>query len=593
MNVFVGKQRLRLEARDLLGEGGEGRVYRNGDRAVKIFTAPSAAREAKLRAFPRGLPAGVVGPLELCTDAGGAVVGFTMHIVEGASDIQRLGQRKWREGRVDNAAVLGIFRALTATVGALHARGIVVGDLNDGNVVLTGAPARTPWLIDADSMQFGGHPCVVAHERTLDPRLYGVDLGGKLSTGSDWYALAVLLFSSLLYVHPFGGAHPSYPTLLRRAEARCSALRGDVKLPGHVRRDVLSDDALAWFERVFEDDLRVPPPPAVLTARFVRCTCGVEHTRPVCPACTTRVHVRPAVRALGKLRATRVFLAPGRIVAATGAAYAWEDGTTLRREDGAIVLQRGETTDPVADAYFRDPGRIVRLAGSATWVHAAGRWTRYQGRGATATVAASDGDAGPNGLVHVDGDVLVREDATRLGSVLEGQTRVRVGASMGFAFYRAGGLTVAFVFDPRAGTLRQVEGFPPLLGRLTGWSAVFDDAHALVSFATETNGRPSVAVHLVDRGGAIIATDTSTDPAATALTLGLGARALAGSSVVVATDEGLVLLRADRGARTFVPVRLFPEAKDFATPEDELVAAPGGSLHVIAHDEITHLCFHE
>ena len=591
MNVYLGKQRLRLDEKNLLREGGEGRVYRSGDLAVKIFTTPTPSREAKLRAYPRGLPPGVVGPLDLCTDARGGVVGFTMRVLEGAADVQRLGQGKWREGRVDNAQVLAVFRELTATVTALHRMGIVVGDLNDGNVVVTTSPSCTPWLIDADSMQFGGHPCVVAHERTLDPRLYGVDLGGRLSTESDWYALAVLLFSSLLYVHPFGGAHPSHPTLLRRAEARCSALRTDVKLPGKVRVDMLSDDALAWFERVFEDDLRVPPPATVLAARFTRCSCGVEHARSVCPACTTRVHVQPAVRTLGKLRATRVFLAPGRIVAATGAAYAWEDDATLRREDGAVVLQRGETSDPFTEAYFRDPNRIVRLAGLATWIFAAGRWTKFHG-GTTASVAAPYGDAGPNGLIRVDGDVLVREDVTRLGSVLEGQTRVRVGATMGFAFYRAGGLTVAFVFDPRAGALRQVEGFPSLRGRLTGWSAVFDDAHALVSFATETNGRTEIMVHLVDRFGAVVATERSTDPAATALAKGLGGRALSGGSVVAATDEGLVLVRADRGARTFVPVRLFPEAKDFASPEDELVPGPGGSLHVIAHDEITHLCFH-
>ena len=587
-HVLAGTTRLRLDAKDLLGEGGEGRVYRSGDLAVKIFTTPTAARTAKLRAFPRGLPGSVVGPLDLCTDRHGTVVGFTMRALDGATDLQRLGQRKWREGRVGNARVLAVFRELATTIATLHAAGVVVGDLNDGNVVLTDLPTCTPWLIDADSMQFGAHACVVAHERTLDPRLYGIDLGGRLSAESDWYALSVLLFSSLLYVHPFGGAHPSHPTMLRRAEARCSALRRDVKLPKNVRVDVLSDDALAWFERVFEKDLRAPPPASLLDARFTRCACGVEHTRPVCPGCTTRVHVRPAVRAHGKLRATRIVLVEGRIVAANGMAYAWEDETTLRREDGAIVLRRGEGPDD----YFRDPNRVVRLAGTATWVFAAQRWTRFVG-GATMSVAAVDGDAGPSGLVRVDGDVLVRQDATRLGSVLEGQTRVRVGGEMGFAFYRAGGLTIAFVFDPRRGALRQIEGFPSLRGRLVGWTAVFDDAHALVTFATEANGRTEITVHLVDRLAAIVATDRSTDPARTALATSAGGRALAGGSIVAATDEGLVLLRADRATRTFVPVRLFPEAKDFVAPEDELEAGPGGSLHVIGHDEITHLCFHE
>ena len=586
MIVLVGAEQVRLDDRNVLGEGGEGRVYRHRDLALKIFATPTPERAAKLRAFPVTMPAGVVGPVALCRNRKGDIVGYAMRALDGAADIAAFARRKWREGRVDEARVLAVFRALAALVADLHGAGIVVGDLNDGNVVVTGPAFDRPWLIDADSFQLPGHPCVVAHERTLDPRLYGVDLAGRLDPASDWYALSVLLFASLVYVHPFGGAHPDHPTLLRRAEARCSVLAPGVKLPGTVRIDVLPDDALAWFGGVFERDHRGAPPADVLDATFTRCSCGVAHARPVCPACTTRVLVRPAVRTRGKLVATRVFLAPrGRVVACTGAAYAWEDDDALRREDGSVVLARA--TDP---GYFRDPARTVRLAGTTTWVKTAGRWTAHHG-GSRASFPHADGDAGPAGLVHVDGDVLVRAPgATRLGSVLEGQTHVRVGAAMGFAFYRAGDVTVAFVFDPRRGVLRQIEGFPALRGRLAAWSAVFDDAHALVSFALELGGQTTHVVHLVDGTGRIVATDRSTDPAATALAPGTTGRALAGGRVVVATDAGLVLLRASAGV--FVPVRLFAEAADLVSPEDELVPGPGGSLHVIAHDEITHLCFH-
>lgn len=585
MIVLVGKEQVRLDDRNVLGEGGEGRVYRHRDLALKIFAAPTPAREAKLRAFPATVPGSVIRPVELCHDRKGNVVGYAMRALDGAADIAAFARRKWREGRVDEARVLAVFRALVADVAALHRAGIVVGDLNDGNVIVTAPAYDRPWLIDADSMQLPAHPCAVAHERTLDPRLYGVELAGRLDPASDWYALAVLLFASLVYVHPFGGAHPDHPTLLRRAEARCSVLAPGVKLPGTVRVDVLSDDALSWFGRVFERDHRGAPPDGVLDATFARCSCGVTHARPICPACTTRVLVRPAIRVRGKLVATRVFLAPGRIVACTGAAYAWEDDDALRREDGGVVLTRA--TDP---GYFQDPGRLVRLAGTTTWVRVGGRWTAHRSSGRE-TFPRAEGDAGPAGLVHVEGDVLVRAPgATRLGSVLEGQTHVRVGAELGFAFYRAGDVTVAFVFDPRRGVLRQIEGFPPLRGRLAAWTAVFDDAHALVSFALELGGVTTHVVHLVDRTGHVVATDRSTDPAATALAHGTTGRALAGGSIVVATDAGLVLLRASAGV--FVPVRLFAEAADLASPEDELVPGPGGSLHVIAHDEITHLCFH-
>ncbi len=597
--VYVGKKRTRLRDRDLLGEGGEGRVYRIGDVAVKVFTVPDAVREQKLRAFPQGLPSRVVAPLDLVTDPQGSVIGFSMRALEGAVDLHRFAQRRWRAGQVPNRALLGLFRELAANVSRLHDRGIVVGDLNDGNVMATAdGTSWMPWLIDADSMQFGSFRCVVAHERFLDPRLYGVDLArdAALSRESDWYALAVLLFGSLLYVHPYGGSHPAHATMLRRAQARCSVLRADVKRPdAAMRPDVLPDDALSWFMSVFEHDLREPLPSAVLDVDFTTCSCGIEHARTSCPACTARVHVAPPIRARGSLRATRVFATKrGRIVAASvesSLRYAWEEDGALLREGDEVVLRAGS---PLAHTVFSDPRRVVRIAGNATWVGAAGRFTRVLSEREldSMPVGTARGelaaDAGPAGLVFLTGDTLVRaESGTRIGQVLEEQTLVRTGTSLGFAFYRASALTVAFVFDPRRGTLRQIEGFPALAGKLVGWSAVFDDAHVLVTFALEERGHTRHEAFLVDARGEIVAVDDSRR--SPALEPSLAGRALSGGSVLLATEEGLVLARADAGdkRRRFVRTRLFADARDLVSPEAELLVGPGGSIYAIGHDEIT------
>jgi hypothetical protein len=522
--VFLGGKRVRLDDRDLLGVGGEGRVFRAGsDRAVKVFFAMTDARRRKLAAFPKLLPRRVVGPLDLCTDAKGNVVGYAMPVLEGAVDIHRLGQRKWREAStMTTTDVLSVFRELTATVAELHARGIVVGDLNDGNVVLT-APWQ-PWLIDADSMQFAGFPCTVAHERFVDPRLYGIDLDrtAALSAESDFYALAVMLFASLLYVHPYGGAHASYPTMLRRAEARHSVLRGDVKLPNAaLRPDVLPDDALAWFTRVFDRDAREPVPRAILDARFTRCACGIDHARRACPACSVRVAMPapPPVRTHGRIRVT-----------------------TMTRAEGARFVDR----------------------------------------------AAHDACAG---LVAIEGDWLVRTTGarTRIGQILENQTHLAVGRRLGFAFYRAGQITMTFVFDTERGPLRQLD-LPHIDGRLVDWSATFDDGHVLFCTATEKTGRVIHAAHLVDASGVILASETG--PAgSSAILQGTFGKCLASGAVLVATDDGLVLVRADRATRTFVPIRAFPETRDLVPPDADLLVGPGGSVYVVGHDEIVHLSF--
>jgi hypothetical protein len=533
--VLLKGKPIRLDDRDLLGVGGEGRVFRSGKRALKIFFAMTEARKRKLQAFPAALPDAVVGPLELCTDGRGNVVGYAMRALDGAVDIHRLGQRKWRDANMTANDVLATFGDLSATVAALHARGIVVGDLNDGNVVVTpniatldtALPAASwrPWLIDADSMQFASFPCVVAHERFLDPRLYGVDLAATaaLSRASDHYALAVMLFTSLLYVHPFGGAHASYPTLLRRAEARHSVLRGDVKLPHSATRpDVLPDDALAWFTRVFDRDAREALPSALLDARFTRCGCGVEHARRVCPACTVvvaaglpRLPAPSPVRTVGRIRAT-----------------------TMTLHEGARFI-----------ASSLDHDRRI----------------------------------------HLEGDWLVRADGTRIGQLLENQSHVRAGASLGFAFYRAGLFTMSFVFDMARGPVRQLD-LPHLDGRLVDWSATFDERHVLFSTATEKDGRVIHAAHLVDSQGAILASETG--PAGSSSMLqGISGKCLAGGAILAPTDDGLVLLRADRATRTFVPIRAYPETRDLVPSDADLLVGPGGSVYVVRHDEIVHLAF--
>lgn len=581
--VFLSGKPHRLEDKDLLGQGGEGRVYRSGDRAIKIFLAPSNERGRKLRAFPAQLPPRVVGPIELAVDDKGDIVGYAMRRLDGAIDAFRMAQRKWREASMRAGEVVRVYGEVAQTVAQLHARGVVVGDLNDGNVVLTRtSPGFTPWLIDADSMQLPGHPCVVAHERFLDPRLYGVDLtkNAALSKESDWYALAVLLFASLVCLHPYGGAHPSHPTMLRRAEARHSVLRGDVKLPASAfRPDVLSDDALAYFEGVFERDLRAPLPARLLDARFVACSCGVEHARTSCPVCATRVLVRPQVRAKGMLRATTL-VSEAKIRAAS----AW----SARLEH--------VTEEELAKRDVRPPIHVVRPCGSSLWIGTKGRMTRFEHGIVKESIpvamvgAELAADAGPSGLVYANGDQLLRAvDGTRIGQILEGQTRVRVGASLGLAFYRAGAITVSFVFDPRKGPLRQVT-LPPIEGRLVDWSAVFDDAHVLVTFVTESSGRVVHAAHLVDASGVVVASERGA-PESSAILASTTGKCLANGAVLCATEDGLVLVRADRSARAFVAVRVFTDAKDFVSSDHDLLLGPGGSIYAVAPDEIIHLSF--
>ncbi len=557
MDVFIANARVRLNDSDVLGEGGEARVYRAGDQAVKLFHAPSALKAEKLARFPRGLPREVIAPRTTVHDARGTVIGYAMPAVLGHEELARLSSRRWREGAVSNARVLELFDALRSLLERLHAAQVVVGDLNDGNVLFDRGLA----LIDADSMQYAGLPCIVGHERTLAPELYGVDLtrAPAFTAATDAYAWNVLLFSSLLYVHPYGGVHPKLPTLLRRAEARHSILEPDVTFPKcAVHYRVLPDEALHHFARVFGRDGERSMPG--FSMQWTKCQCGLEHARSACPDCQRRgpAAARQAIRSNGRCSARTMFSTPGRILEAAlqgGLRYVYEEGGVVRREDGSVVL---DGPAPV--------GARFAIAGASTWVaDRLGRVTRVQnGRVAE---RASTGVRGTvpvmTGTYRLEQEWIV-EHATgaRIGQVLEGQTWLWSGDRLGLGLYRVGDFTHVFLLER---------------GRLVEASCVFDDGHALLSATWEQDGRETSELWLFNAAGQLLGSGEGH---------GRG-RALLGGRVVCATDQGLLSLKNDGGV--LVQGTLFTDTEPFVGAGDELLAQPDGSLVVVGHQEIVQL----
>lgn len=579
MDVYLNGGRARLSDVDLLGEGGEARVYRFGDQAVKLFHKPSPEKSRKLAAFPKNLPAEVVAPTALVHDQQGGVIGYTMPAVLGHEELARLTSRKWREGAVSNTALLELFGKLGNLLTRLHVAGVVAGDLNDGNVLFDRGIA----LIDADSMQFANLPCVVGHERTLAPELYGVDLTAapSFTPATDWYAYDVLLFSSLLYVHPYGGVHKRLPTLLRRAEARHSIMRPDVAWPrGAVHFKVLPDDVSAFFERVFDRSERGVPP--AFSMQWTKCSCGLEHARAACPDCQTRgpASARQALRSNGRCTSRSIFSTPGRVLEASmhgGLRYVYEEEGVVRREDGAVVLQESAA-----------PGTRFAVAGASTWV-ADRRGTLTRMSNGRAVERAGTGLRGTTpvltGAYRLEQEWII-EQATgaRVGQVLEGQTWLWSGDRLGLGLYRAGDFTNVFMLRTGKSGLQPVRHIPggrgpvvALKGRLVDAGCVFDEQHALLSAVTEHNGRETSELWLFNASGQLLASGPGR---------GHG-RALLAGRVVCATDEGLLSMKIDSGV--LVEGTLFTDTEPFVGASDELLPQPDGSLIVVSPKEIVQL----
>lgn len=294
--IYLSGKKISLNQSDVLGVGGEATVVQVGTQAIKLFHTPTPEREAKLVEFLQlgVLPKTVCAPIALVHDAKGKVIGFAMQRLSSQYEVvQKLASKKYRASHpsLTAALVTDLFLNAHETTRTLHKAGLVVGDYNDLNALFWKARMV---FIDADSFQFGKHPCMVGTENFLDPMLYNLDLAKKpyFQPANDWYSWLVMYIRSLIMVHPFGGVHRKLKTIPDRTEAKVTFFSPDVKYPkAGLHPDLLDDGLRQMFESMFEKGERFVPSVEVLEEyrdSLVQCnSCSAMYpsSRAACPQC--------------------------------------------------------------------------------------------------------------------------------------------------------------------------------------------------------------------------------------------------------------------------------------------------------------------
>ncbi len=344
MEVYIGGKRIKISPAQSVAKGGEADIFKlQGGLALKLFKPPdhpdlagdfpaqkAAERriqehQRKLPDFPDHLPHYVVTPEELAVDRKRKILGYTMQFIEGAEVLLRYGDKGFRQAGISNGDVAALFRNLHETLEGLHKAGVIVGDLNDLNVLVKEHGA---YFIDADSYQFGRYPCRVYTEKFLDPLL--VDPGSNMivparpyNEEADWYAFCLMLMQSLLFVGPYGGVYQPKDRNKRiphnvRPLHRITVFVAEVKYPKvALHYKVLPDDLLDYLFDVFKRDKRGAFPTALLDMDWKTCeVCGLVHARPVCPDCAVPAPavVVQTVRVRGAVTCTRIFKTRGIIL---------------------------------------------------------------------------------------------------------------------------------------------------------------------------------------------------------------------------------------------------------------------------------------
>ncbi|MBI5883386.1 MAG: hypothetical protein HZB91_09820 [Elusimicrobia bacterium] len=582
-DVFLNGRRIKLDPSRMLGAGGEAEVYDIGSgMALKVYKGPDhpdyrglpgevdAARErlrtrpAKLKEFP-SMPPRVVAPLETAKDRAGRVVGYAMKIVPNAESLLRWSEPGFRRA-VPLALTAPLFLDLHATVSRVHEAGVVIGDFNDLNVLVSSGLAH---LIDADSFQFGAHRCPAYTERFVDPTSCGPrDLRPVRphTSASDWYAFDALLFQALLLVHPYGGVLAGGAPHSERVLNRVTVLDPRVRYPRPaIHWRVLPDEVLQRFYQTFVDDQRSPfPRPLLESLRWTVCpSCKAVHARLLCPTCAGAA-VGGSVRQMvavatsrGSLTVTRLLVTEGEVVAVTGGGLAqggWLvfKAGEFRREDGSVAL-----SGPLRPGtrYFLENRSTVAVGPEEAFAFAGGRswWER-------------DGALWHEGPL---GD-------ERVGEVLAGRTRFWVGPEFGFGFYRAGGVTVAFVFEGTRRGLCDGVPLPTLRGRVLDSLCVFGPGRAWLFLEMEEAGRIWKRCVVIRRDGTVAAAAD-----APAWLESIHGACAAGPFLFVPTDKGLV--RVEESLSACVE---FPETEPFVDAGSLLAAGDDGILVAGRHEVV-------
>ncbi len=616
-DVLIGNKRVRLDPSLLLGQGGEAEVYDIGGVACKIFKPPShpdfagspddkagaldriKTHQMKLPAFPKNVPSRVIAPQELVRDASGKqIVGYTMKKV-GGEVLFSYADKSFRQSGIDHNMVVGVFRDFHSTLRELHnlpGGGVVVGDNNDLNVLVDGTAA---YLIDADSFQYGSFLCKVFTARFVDPTLCdpkqkSLMLVKPHNANSDWYAFAIMLFQCFLFINPYAGVYrPKDPkkriSIDERPLHRITVFEPDVIYPKQaIPYTMLPDDLLHYYHRLLKEDARDEFPLRLLDAcRWTKCdSCGAIHARTQCPECNVAAPaaIKEVTTVRGRVTARRVFQTKGTILYATSQKgklrWLYHEGNSFRREDDSVVI-----------SGVLDPRMRYRISGDRTFLAKQGTLVTCE-PGKSPERANVDHyqalpvfDANDRGVYWAQGGQLVREGILApdiVAPILRGQTLFWAGPAFGFGFYRAGQLTVSFIFDRDQHGINDSVKVTSIKGQLIDASCAFTHERCWFFHAIQQGGKIIHTCTVIRRDGTIEATAQA--EAQDESWLGtIRGKFATGASLFSATNDGIVRVDVENGV--IVEKTQFPDTATFVDSTTQLFPGTNG-LYAVSGKEV-------
>jgi serine/threonine protein kinase len=248
-----GKIQIRTERE--INQGGEGVVYEIDPNTVaKIYHAGIKPIDPSKFRFLSSLdPNYFVAPIELLYDDKGFVIGYTMAYINQQEffPLSSIYSKKFCSNHgIDKKVKMKIIEKLISAVNYAHRENVVIGDLNPYNILVNDRGVVK--FIDTDSYQTPGS----LHSDRLLEDIRDYYYGGKVGKDSDFFALSVLSFNMLAFLHPFKGMHNTYKKLSDRMINKLPVFVGsDIKTP-KCYEPIQDSNFMAQFKRMYIDGER-------------------------------------------------------------------------------------------------------------------------------------------------------------------------------------------------------------------------------------------------------------------------------------------------------------------------------------------------
>ena len=229
-----------------LADGGEASIYEFGvGEVIKIFH-PTTRVQDKMAKVQALLASGLRGPqLVLPTDTveiGGKFAGYAMPKINGASPLHDFTKARFvKAEQLTNLDALKIVASIGTTIGDIHRRRIVIGDVSDNNFMASIRSPNAVYFIDLDSWGLNGLRPDAFTETFVPPESYGKS-GMTLDANTDCFGYAILAFLVLTRLHPFNGTYVKDDKM-----SVTGRIKNGLSVLGDARSDIVINKAIpSW-----------------------------------------------------------------------------------------------------------------------------------------------------------------------------------------------------------------------------------------------------------------------------------------------------------------------------------------------------------